>query len=182
MKFELNLVRGGERPDVPRIKPVSATPMRKQLNETVATAVREALQNASLLPVAEGLSRVMLVVAAIVDMFDAEPDIADFVVAAMRSIDNAQSILDRGLMIHNWEEVRQGSVMMEIAVRGVCAALGIPYNSVLEAVWTGGSVHEILKQHGLVKGEQHGVEQAAADGTSGGDSGESLSGGDHTAG
>lgn len=173
MKFELDLIRGEATPlpeGVAKFRPPTE-PMRKELRELTDFLVDEALRKGSMVGIANGAAHLMIAVAQIVDKYDVEPDVHDMIDAAVRMIQVAHNSIDRGLMVPNWDEVKAGCVMMELTVRGVCAALGIPYDEVLKAAWSVGDCTQVLVQFGKVRGEAH-EQEGSTDQASGGDSGE----------
>ena len=68
--------------------------------------------------------------------------------------------MDRGLMLRNWETVRCGSVMLELTVRGICAALSVPYDIVLAEVLRAQqagenpAIRRVLTEAGVLKQDQ----------------------------
>lgn len=187
MKFETELVRGqnflSDTEDLPanvvRLRPTVSA--RKDLRDAVTFTTDDALAvQRDMLSVANGLSATMISVAGIVNEFKVDPGVDDLVNAASRLLQAAHSIMDRGLMIPNWDEARCGAVMIELVARGTFAALGIPYEEVLKSVWASGDAYFVLKQNGLIKGEsdeQQTESQGATDATVGGSLGCSGLGG-----
>lgn len=184
MKFETDLVRGksaalseDELPDnVGHIKPTA--PARKDLRDAVLFTTDDALAvQRDLRAVANGMSNVMFAAAITLNQFEQEPNVDDLVSAASRLLQSAHSIVDRGLMIPNWEEVRCGVVMMELIARGTFCALGLPYEEVLKSVWASGDAYFVLVQSGLIKGESD-EQEGGADKQTGWHSGATLGEGD----
>jgi len=189
MKFETDLVRGSDpaadtealTANVVQLKPTQNA--RKDLRDAVTFTTDDALSvQRDLRAVANGLATTMISVASIVNEYKLDPGVEDLVNAASRLLQTAHSVMDRGLMIPNWEEARCGAVMIELVARGAFAALGLPYEDVLKSVWASGDAYFVLKQQGLIKGEDDVSEnQAGTDDQVGGDSGVAVSGGNDVA-
>lgn len=158
MKFELELVKGSVNPD-PR---TPTTPSRRDLQ--LATDALIADEPLDLTGVVERSCSIMLVVAKTLTTYQQDPQVPDLVEASSASIRAARLVMDRGLLMNDWDQVRCGAVMLELSVRGLCAALSVPYDRVMAEVHRAQQagqapqVRAILIEAGLVQ------EEAANDG------------------
>lgn len=160
MKYELGLVQV-DRPldDDPKARRRDTTAHRKELREVTDAIINEALPSNDLTLLVYLSCEAILEVARCLDDMSEEPQLLDFVMAASEHLQNARATMDRGLLLQDWETVRRGAVMMELTVRGVCAALSVPYEEVLATARVSGyePVRGVLRRAGLVKGEDDGT-------------------------
>lgn len=160
MKFELDLVRQ-DRPldDDPKARRRNTTAHRKELREVTDAIINEALPSNDLTLLVYLSCETILEVARCLDDMSEEPELLDFVMAASEHLQNARATMDRGLTLQDWETVRRGAVMVELTVRGVCAALSVPYEEALSAAKAYGceAVRNTLYFAGLIKGEDDGT-------------------------
>jgi hypothetical protein len=153
MKFELDLVRAGKKPvpdGVAEIKQ-SVTMSRRDIRLISDEVIGNALLKNDLPSLAASCCGLMLTVAKAVDDHDIEPDVPDFIEAAQALIEDARAVIDRGLQIDRDEVAKVGAVMVELTVRGICAALNFPYDDLMRAVAAGLDVREVLVASGHVK-------------------------------
>lgn len=130
MKFEMTLFGPGVTPN-----PSAPTvPARKALRETTDSLIHNALLVNDLPGLVAQSAEVIALVARTLLQFEQEPEVPDFVEAVRAHIENGRAVMDRGLTLNDWDTVRCGAVMLEITVRGICAALSVPYDLVLAEV------------------------------------------------
>jgi hypothetical protein len=156
MRFELDLLRESVPPD-----PEQRTePTRKHLRETTDALIHGALLVNDLPELVRMSAETMCSVATALLRFEINPDVPDFVEASQALIEDGRAVMDRGLTLRSWETTRIGAVMLEIAVRGICAALSVPYDKVLPEVHRAqlagenANVRAILIEAGLLKAEE----------------------------
>lgn len=145
MKQELEIIRAG----VVKIKP-STNDSRRSLRVLSDALLQWAHGNASIEGLATGCGALMLDVARIVDAHDVEPDIPNFLEAIQAVVETGRAVMDKGLMIDSPETTKCGAVMMEISVRGIAAALNLPYGELLQTVKDGGDVQALLVKSGHI--------------------------------
>ena len=155
MRFELDLIRASVPPE-----PTARTePTRKHLREATDAVIHDALLVNDLPELVRLSAEAMHSVATALLRYEVDPQVPDFVEAAQALIEDGRAVMDRGLMINNWETVGFGAVMLEIAIRGIFAALNVPYDKVLAEVHRAAqagdnaAVRAILIEAGLLKGE-----------------------------
>jgi len=138
MKQELDLIRAGRSEPIDRGSgPLPTAPTRKAIRESTDEIMFGALQKGSMPELVRSVCETMLVVARAVDEHDFEPGADDFVAASMSLIEAGRNALDLALMVDDKEGCRAGAVMIELTVRGICAALSIDYDKALRAVLEG---------------------------------------------
>jgi hypothetical protein len=130
MRYEIALVRDA----VPVDKNARTEPSRKALREVSDKLIHDALLVNELPALVIMSAETMCVVAEILVQFEEDPQVPDLVDGAQALIECGRAVMDRGLMLRSWETVRTGSVMLELAVRGLCATLSVPYDAVLAEV------------------------------------------------
>lgn len=167
MKEELEIVRAARPAEEPlpegveRLKqPTVAS--RRAVRELSDFVIHDALRRDDLPGLAVSLAKLMLGVAAVIDRYDVEPHVGDFVEAATALIEDARTVMDRGLTIQDWNTVKCGAVMLEITVRGIAAALNFPYSSLLEVAQNGGDARAVLVASGHLEAPQDGGALPAA--------------------
>ena len=153
MRYELDLLRAGvtPEPDAP------SNPTRKELREATDQLIHSALLVNDLPELVRLSAETMCTVATALLRFEREPGVPDFVEAAQALIEQGRSVMDKGLMLRSPETINCGAVMLELTVRGICAALSVPYDEVLREVAQAraqernAEVRSILVKAGLVK-------------------------------
>jgi hypothetical protein len=86
--------------------------------------------------VAEDLAVGMLSVAEAVADLGADPDEHDLVRGAMAAIAESFNELDRAMLLNDWAAVSTAAVRVELVLRGLAAALGLPYVALLKSAAT----------------------------------------------
>lgn len=153
MRFEIDLVRPTVQPD-----PAAPTaPTRKEIREVTDQLLHDALLVNDLPELVLLSAETMCTVATALIRFDKDPTVPDFVEAAQALIEQGRAVMDKGLMLRSPETINCGAVMLELTVRGICAALSVPYDEVLTEVVRAREqdrnpeVRRILVKAGLVK-------------------------------
>lgn len=153
MRFELELVRAAVAPDPTQ----RSEPSRKRLREVTDTLINDALLLDDLPELVRLSAETMCTVAETLLIYEVEPDVRDLVEATQALIETARAVMDKGLLLRSWETTRCGAVMLEVAVRGLCATLSVPYDAVLAEVHRARvagenpRVRQILIEAGLLK-------------------------------
>jgi hypothetical protein len=154
MRYELELVRASITPAAPG-EAVNQT--RKALREVTDGLIHNALLLNDLPELVRMSAETMVCVATALARYEQNPEVPDFVEATKTLIEGGRGVMDRGLMLGDWPTANCGAVMLEIAVRGICAALSIPYDKVLAEVHRAqqagenANVRAILVEAGLLK-------------------------------
>jgi hypothetical protein len=164
VKFELDLLRSSTEPAG---TVTATTPDRRALRQTTDALIHDALLVNDLPELVRLSAETMCVVAATLVRAQRDPQVPDFVQAAKTLIEGARGVMDRGLMVHDWPTVECGAVMIEITVRGICAALNVPYDKVLVEVHRARvagenpAIRAILVEAGLLKDDEPLVDKPA---------------------
>lgn len=151
MKFELDLVRASGVPDT------GANATRKELREVTDELIHSALLVNDLPELVRLSAETMCIVARALVRFENDPQVPDFVEASQALIEQGRAVMDKGLLLRNSETINCGAVMLELTVRGICAALSVPYDEVLREVAQAraqdrnAEVRRILVMAGLIK-------------------------------
>ena len=152
MRFEIDLVR-------PSVQPApgdSTAPIRKELRQTTDALIHSALLVNDLPELVRLAAETMCVVATGLVRVDRDPQVPDFVEAAQAMVETGRAVMDKGLLLNSPETINCGAVMLELTVRGICAALSVPYDRVLVEVHRARgagenpTVRQILIEAGLV--------------------------------
>lgn len=153
MRTELDLLRATVTPDPDQ----RTEPSRKVLRETTDTLIHGALLVNDLPELVRLSAETMVCTATVLLRYAQEPDVPDLVEAAQALIEDSRTVMDRGLMLKDWATTRTGAVMLELTVRGICAALSVPYDAVLAEVHRAqragenAAIRPILVKAGLLK-------------------------------
>jgi hypothetical protein len=137
----------------------STAPARKQLRETTDDLIHGALLVNDLPELISLSGQSILCVAGVLLQYAQDPQVPDFVEAVQAHIESGRAVMDRGLMLNDWATARCGAVMLEITVRGVCAALSVPYDLILAEVHRAQqagespAIRRILTEAGVIKPE-----------------------------
>ena len=108
----------------------------------------------------EGVERacqIMLTIGSILEAHQLDPHEGDLIEATCASIENGRAVMDKGLLVDSEVTTKCGAVMLEIAVRGMLASLGVPYDNVLaechraRVAGEDPKVRELLEAAGLVQ-------------------------------
>jgi hypothetical protein len=158
MKHEFALLRSSITSD-----PKAPTaPARKELRQVTDRLINDALLLDDLPELVLLSADTMVTVASTLLRYEIEPDVRDLVEATQALIESSRAVMDRGLLMTSWETVRCGAVMVELTVRGLCAALTIPYDDVLAEVHRARqagenpAVRRILTEAGLIRDDSAG--------------------------
>lgn len=152
MKHELDLLRDS----VPVDADARTEPTRKDLREATDELIHSGLLVNDLPELVRLSAETMCTVATALLRFEREPAVPDLVEAAQALIEQGRAVMDKGLLLRSWETVQCGAVMLELTVRGICAALSVPYDRVLTEVvqaraqGRNSAVRQILIDAGLV--------------------------------
>lgn len=145
MKQEIDLLKSSEAAnDAPLDTPTFArvgndqiNPHRAVIRQATDAFILEGLRVGDVPKVATAAAASMLNVASVLVFAGLNPTIDDFVDGSAALIEAARAVIDRGLMLRDAATVMQGACMIEQAVRGACACLGIAYEAVLPLVHAG---------------------------------------------
>lgn len=116
---------------MPAIDRKNSTGPRKALREATDALIHDALLIDDLTALVRMNCEAMLVVATTLVQYEAEPEVVDMVAAARTLIEGARGVMDRGLQLGDPETLKCGAVMIELTVRGMCAALSVPYDDAM---------------------------------------------------
>lgn len=148
MKHEMNCMR----PHVAHDQAAPVAPTRKALRAATDALIHDALLQADLPALVTLSCDVMREVAAGLLRHGHEPGVGDLVEGAQAMIENGRAVMDKGLMLQSAETINCGAVMIELAVRGLCAALGAPYDAALAEVVRARAAGEAPDVLGLLVG------------------------------
>lgn len=133
MKFEQDLVREPIEPLPEGVKRRPSGDARRDVRLLTDALIHEALRANTLPPLVDGACVVMLALARALNRHELAPEVPHFIEAAIALIEDARTVYDRGMQIDDADRAMVGAVMLEITVRGVCAALSIDYEAEMRA-------------------------------------------------
>jgi hypothetical protein len=172
MKFEIDLAREQHRvyfiptrtkPDEPPVSPDEVVARRRSLRLTTDELIHKAMLNGDIVTLLQCLVETMTATAGTCAQFGLEPDISDFMLAGKDLIEDARVLLDKALLVRDYEQVKIGAAMIQCVVAGICAVCGLPYREAFELahqayIDAGSPTREqfvkLLREHGFeVKAE-----------------------------
>lgn len=104
------------------------------------------------------LGDTMLVMGGTCAQLGVRPEISEFLLAAKELVEDARTVLDKALVVQEWEQVKVSVAMMQVVLGGVCFVLNLPYRDVLQAMhrayMAGGApseelIRDVLRAHGF---------------------------------
>ena len=119
--------------DAARKDPAAQAGLRKGCAVAAADLVSRLDSGPSLASVAGELAVSMLSVAGVVADLGADPDERDLTVAAMTAIVEDFNALDRAILLNDWASVAVAAVRVELTLRGLATALGLPYGALVQS-------------------------------------------------
>lgn len=136
MKFEQDLVR---KPGAPLHLPTreDCTVARREIRMVTDVLLVDGLRLNTLPPLVEGCCATMIVLAKALNRQELEPEVPHFIEAAVALIEDARTIFDAGMRVDDLDKALVGAVMIELTVRGICAALSVPYEDAMRAANAG---------------------------------------------
>lgn len=129
MKFEQDLVREPVEPLPEGVTRRPAGDARRDIRLLTDSLIHEALRANTLPPLVDGTCIVMLALARALNRHELVPEVPHFIEAAIALIEDARTVYDKGMLVDDADRAMVGAVMLEITVRGVCAALSIDYEA-----------------------------------------------------
>lgn len=129
MKFEQDLV--GREP-VP-LGRVPTTEARRDVRVITDALIFDALRANKIPPLVGACCDTMLTLARALNRHGIDPEVPDFIEAAVALIEDARTVFDAGMRVDDMGRAKIGAVMLEVAVRGICAALSIDYENHMRA-------------------------------------------------
>lgn len=129
MKFEQDLV--GREP-IP-LGRVPSTEARRDVRVITDAFIFDALRANQMQPLLDGACDTMLTLARALNRHSIEAEVPDFMEAAVALIEDARTVFDAGMRVDDHDRAKIGAVMLELAVRGILAALDKPYYELMKA-------------------------------------------------
>ncbi len=142
MKFELEIARARlssishpcpDTPSTQRINDIRIAAYRKRARIASDEMIKDGIEKQSMPVLSAKLGELMLILAENCASIGLNPDTPDFLCAARELIWDARLVVDRGLLAQEWDQVRVGTCMLEIACRGIAACLDVPYEDLVKA-------------------------------------------------
>lgn len=156
MRLELDLVRANrEAPldDDAADRRKNTGPLRKELREVTDVLLDAVRAGSGLVPVVSMACASVLCVADTLDRVQEEPGVEDLMTATAAMLASCRNAMDRGLMLQDWGTVRMSSVTVELLVRGLMSALGVPYDQALKSAYAQGEegIETLLLVLGMIQ-------------------------------
>lgn len=190
MDYEIKLAKeaaeksaGIIRAEPPPVLPTPEANMAQKRVRQASDNLMDALMTADLGAIAFSGTHLQLATAGNLVRLGLEPTVEDLVNAARQLIDDARVPAFKGIAAREWDQVRVGSVMVEIVVRGIFTLLQVPYKEILDEVHKGGmqslagqevtadivailraAGHEIVEEQPQGTDNDTGIKTTAADG------------------
>lgn len=141
MKRETELAREEQRfysipvrdnPSEPPINEMELTSRRRTIRTETDALIERGLLNGDPVALSHCLASTMLVMGGTCAQFGIQPEISDLLLGAKSSIEDARQVLDRALVLKDWDKTREAVTRMQLVCYGISYALGLPYHALLE--------------------------------------------------
>ena len=145
MKFETDLARAQhayysiptrEKPDDPIVTAQEVIARRRSLRMVTDDLIHKAFLNGDVVTLMRSIVETMTAVGGTCAQFGIQPDISDFLLASKDLVEDARVLLDKGIGVREWDQVKVGAAMMQCVVGGMCAILNLPYRAAMEMAHT----------------------------------------------
>ena len=120
-----------DKPDEPPVSLEEVTARRRSLRMTTESLIHDAFLGGDVVRLMEAVVETMSATAGTCSQFGLEPDISDFLLAGKDLVEDARVLLDKGLTVREWDQVKIGAAMIQCICGGVCAILGLPYKDAM---------------------------------------------------
>ena len=141
MKYEIEMARKQHifysipqrtKADEPPVTADEVIARRRSLRIVTDDLIQKALLNGDIVLLLQSICETMTAVGGTCAHFGIEPDISDFLLAGKDLVEDSRVLLDRGIGVREWDQVKVGAAMMQCICAGICAILGLPYRDALD--------------------------------------------------
>lgn len=109
---------------------------RKTIREQTDKLIDRGLAASAPLPILQSVCETMTALAAVCAQVGIEPSTREMLIATKELIEDARVVVDKGLQLAEWEQVRIGVAMLEIVLTGLTSRLNMPYHRGFEIMHT----------------------------------------------
>ncbi len=114
-------------PDEPPMLPAETAARRRSLRMTTDDLIHKAILNGDAAVLMNSICETMTAIGGTCAGLGIEPDINDLLLGAKDLIEDVRVLIDRGINVREYDQVKIGCAMMEAVCIGICAVLGLPY-------------------------------------------------------
>lgn len=140
MKFEIAMAREQHvfysipqrtTPDEPPLTTQEVLARRKSIRIVTDDFIHKAVLNGDIVTLLQSVVETMTCVGGTCAQLGIEPDISDFLLAGKDLVEDARVLLDKGLNVKEYDQIKVGTAMIQCVVAGICAILGLPYKDAM---------------------------------------------------
>jgi hypothetical protein len=140
MKYEIELARAQHlfyaipqrtKPDEPPVTADEVIARRRSLRMVTDSLIHTAFLNGDVVQLMEAVVETMTATAGTCAQFGIAPDISDFLLAGKDLVEDARVLLDKGINVREYDQVKIGAAMLQCVCAGVCGILGLPYRDAM---------------------------------------------------
>ena len=141
MKLEIGMARDQhryysipvrEKPDEPPLTPDEVIARRRSIRLVTDSLINTAFLNGDVVQLLESIVETMTCVGGTCAQLGIEPDISDFLLAGKDLVEDSRVLIDKGISVREYDQVKIGAAMLQCVCAGVCAILGLPYRDAIE--------------------------------------------------
>jgi hypothetical protein len=140
MKYEIDMARAQHiffsipqrsKPDEPPVTADEVIARRRSLRMVTDGLIHTAFLNGDVVQLMEAIVETMTATAGTCVQFGIEPDISDFLLAGKDLVEDARVLLDKAILVREYDQVKIGAAMLQCVCAGVCGILGLPYKDAM---------------------------------------------------
>ena len=121
-----------EKPDEPPVSLAEMTARRRSLRMVTDDLVHAALLNGDVATLMNSICETMTAVGGTCAGLGIEPDVNDLLLAAKDLVEDVRVLIDRGIGVKEYDQIKIGCAMMEAVCIGISAVLGLPYREAMQ--------------------------------------------------
>lgn len=118
-------------PDEPPVPPSEVVSRRRSMRICTDEFIDKALMNGDAPTLLRSLCEVMTATAGTCAGLGLDPDVSDLLLGAKDLVEDVRVLIDKGIGVREYDQVKVGCAMMEIVCIGMAAVLGLPYREAL---------------------------------------------------
>ena len=118
-------------PDEPPLTNEEIIARRRSLRIVTDDFIHKAMLNGDVVTLLKSVVETMTCVGGTCAQLGIEPDISDFLLAGKDLVEDARVLLDKGISVREYDQIKVGAAMVQCVVAGICGILGLPYKDAM---------------------------------------------------
>lgn len=119
------------KPDEPPLSQSETVSRRRSMRICTDDFISKALMNGDAPTLLRSLCETMTATAGTCAGLGLEPDVSDLLLGAKDLVEDVRVLIDRGIGVKEYDQIKVGCAMMEIVCIGIAAVLGLPYREAM---------------------------------------------------